>query len=105
MLQEQGFATPANTTRDSTRFTMWPRLLFSLLIVTLITAGIVMLASHAHTLGTVLALAAQSPLEVVIPAGAFVVAFVVAWLARRPLALASYLRHAHRAQEEYHKLY
>lgn len=112
MLQEQGFATPANTTRDAARFTMWPRLLFSLLIgiivmliVTLITAGIVMLASHAHTLGTVLALAAQSPLEVVIPAGAFVVAFVVAWLARRPLALASYLRHAHRAQEEYHKLY
>jgi HEAT repeat protein len=112
MLQEQGFATPANTTRDTIRYTMWPRLLFSLLIgiiaafiLTLVAVGIFVIVSPAHTWRAALALPMQSPLALLLPVGVFLVAFIVAWLLRRPMALASYLRSVHRAQEEYHKLY
>jgi HEAT repeat protein len=122
MIQEQGFAHPTGSQksrRDKVQRSMSARLLSSLLlgvgvtiILTLLVACILLFVDPFHALGNaanrfpaLLALPVHAPQLLLIPLVVLLVVFLTTLLAARPLALVSYLRNVHAAQEEYHKLY
>lgn len=119
MMQEQGLTTPiikdTNTMRHARFRYFFSALLISggiTLLFALLFTGILWLwnplhfpVNSAHFVVSLLALLNQSPLLLLIPLLVFLALFFLAFFAIQPLALVSYLRAVHEAQEDYHKLY
>jgi HEAT repeat protein/ABC-type nitrate/sulfonate/bicarbonate transport system ATPase subunit len=119
MMQEQGLTPPINR-RTDTRQHGRSRYFFSALLVSvgvtlllsLLFTGVLWLwnpfhlpGDSAHLIASLLALLRQSPQLLLIPLLVFIVFFFLAFFSIQPLALVSYLRAVHEAQEGYHKLY
>lgn len=64
-----------------------------------------LLGDSTHLIASLVALLRLSPQLLLIPLLMFLLFFLLSFLSMPPLALVSYLRAVHRAQEEYHKLY
>ncbi|MBO0796125.1 MAG: hypothetical protein J2P36_34980, partial [Ktedonobacteraceae bacterium] len=119
MIQEQGLTNPTHKYTYTmphihSRYPLYAFLVScgTTLLLLLLMIGILWLWNPFHLLGdsthliaSLLALLRLSPQLLLIPLLLFLLFFLLSFLSMPPLALVSYLRTVHGAQEEYHKLY